>query len=166
MASTLGILRRIAAFLPQSLQHSARRAWHSRQVRLGHFISGEPEFALLGQFVRPGDSVIDVGANVGHYTVRLSRLVGPQGRVFAFEPVPATFEVLASNLRSAGCENVTLFNTAASAVTNLVSMTVPRFPDGLANYYQASIGTAAPGQSAIRALAIPIDGLGIPFAFP
>jgi FkbM family methyltransferase len=162
MASTLGILRRIAAFLPQNLQHSARRAWHSRQIRLGHFASDEPEFALLGQFVRPGDSVIDVGANVGHYTVRLSQLVGPQGRVIAFEPVPATFEVLATNVHAAGCENVTLFNTAASALTRMVSMTVPRFPDGLANYYQASIGTAVPGQSAIQALAIPIDALGIP----
>lgn len=41
--------------------------------------------ALLGS-VRAGDVVWDVGANVGHYSVRLAEVVGPQGRVYAFEP--------------------------------------------------------------------------------
>ncbi len=43
--------------------------------------------ALLTE-TRPGDCVWDVGANVGHYTAQFERIVGPLGRVFAFEPSP------------------------------------------------------------------------------
>src|SRR6266540_3023338 len=40
-------------------------------------------------FVRSGETVLDVGANVGAHTVFFSHLVGPRGRVYSFEPVPA-----------------------------------------------------------------------------
>lgn len=45
--------------------------------------------------VQPGDVVWDVGANIGHYTQIFSRIVGPEGRVYAFEPSPANFSRLA-----------------------------------------------------------------------
>lgn len=44
--------------------------------------------ALLPQLLRAGDCVLDVGANVGYYTFQFARLVGPDGRVLAFEPDP------------------------------------------------------------------------------
>lgn len=44
--------------------------------------------------VRPGDTVIDAGANWGVHTLHLARLVGPQGRVLAFEPHPVVVEDL------------------------------------------------------------------------
>lgn len=47
--------------------------------------------------IRPGDTVWDVGANVGHYTVQFADLTGPAGRVVAFEPSPLN----AARLRSA-----------------------------------------------------------------
>ena len=40
----------------------------------------EPEYGCLGDWIAEGDWVVDVGANVGHYTVRLSQLVGVSGR--------------------------------------------------------------------------------------
>jgi FkbM family methyltransferase len=47
----------------------------------------EPKMiAALTRLVRPGDVVADVGANVGYYTLLLAQLVGPHGRVVAFEP--------------------------------------------------------------------------------
>lgn len=46
------------------------------------------ETALLPTFVRRGWTVCDVGANIGYYSLLLSRLVGEQGRVLAFEPNP------------------------------------------------------------------------------
>ena len=48
----------------------------------------EPEVLGLGAVVREGDTVFDVGAAWGMYTVPLARLVGPRGRVFSFEPQP------------------------------------------------------------------------------
>jgi FkbM family methyltransferase len=59
-----------------------------------------------GQQLRPGDTVIDIGANIGCFSVLASRLVGPTGRVIAVEPEQSTFESLRRNLRLNRCENV------------------------------------------------------------
>lgn len=48
-----------------------------------------PETRLLRRLLRPGDAVTDVGANVGFYSLLAADLVGREGRVHAFEPVPA-----------------------------------------------------------------------------
>ena len=50
--------------------------------------------------VSPRDWIVDVGANVGHYTKRLSELVGPKGRVIAFEPILETFSILSESALS------------------------------------------------------------------
>lgn len=55
----------------------------------------EPELDLIAFAVRPGDEVLDLGANYGFYTYHLSRAVGAQGHVYAFEPVPFTNRTLA-----------------------------------------------------------------------
>lgn len=53
---------------------------------------------ILSQIVRPGDRVLDAGANQGYYTIRLGTIVGPEGRVFAFEPNPELYELLETNV--------------------------------------------------------------------
>ena len=50
-------------------------------------------------FVRRGDIVLDIGANVGAHTVFLSHLVGNRGRVLAFEPLPTNVEALKETIR-------------------------------------------------------------------
>jgi FkbM family methyltransferase len=50
--------------------------------------------------------VVDVGANVGYYTLLASRLVGEEGRVFAFEPEPQNYDLLCKNIKANGCRNV------------------------------------------------------------
>jgi FkbM family methyltransferase len=52
------------------------------------------EYAAFRRAVRPGDVVLDVGANVGAYAVLFGRWVGPSGLVYAFEPDPRAFEGL------------------------------------------------------------------------
>ncbi len=51
-----------------------------------------------GRHVRPGSTVVDVGANVGAHTLHLARVVGPAGRVFAFEPTAFAFGKMKANL--------------------------------------------------------------------
>lgn len=71
---------------------------------LGDFEPVERDF--MAAYLRPGMCVLDVGANVGLYTVLASALVGPTGQVHAFEPSVVTHEWLLKNLRLNGCRNV------------------------------------------------------------
>jgi FkbM family methyltransferase len=52
----------------------------------------------LRQLIKPGDTVLDIGANIGAHTLHLARAVGPTGRVFAFEATNYAFEKLTKNL--------------------------------------------------------------------
>lgn len=64
--------------------------------------------------VKKGDIVIDVGANIGYYTLLFAQLVGPQGRVYAFEPDPSNFDLLKKSIDLNGYQNVTLIQKAVS----------------------------------------------------
>jgi FkbM family methyltransferase len=64
------------------------------------FLSGmhEPHIArLIAQQVRAGDTCMDVGANIGYFAMMMAARCGGSGRVYAFEPVPDTFELLEKN---------------------------------------------------------------------
>ena len=75
------------------------------------------ETQLVQELVRSGDTVIDIGANVGYYTLLFSELVGETGRVIAFEPDPNNFALLERNVLGNGCRNVTLVPKAVAATT-------------------------------------------------
>ena len=63
------------------------------------------ETALMCQLLTPGDTVLDIGANIGYFTILASKFVGPNGRVFAFEPEAKNFHVLTQNVDRAGQDN-------------------------------------------------------------
>lgn len=81
-----------------------------RLHRLGRM--GREECAALRRTIRPGMTVLDVGGNLGLYTLLLSRLVGPAGRVVTFEPDPDLFALLRRNCELNGCTNVEAHNLA------------------------------------------------------
>ncbi len=58
----------------------------------------ESEVQVLRQFLKPGDTVIDIGANIGDLTVPMAQFVGPTGVVYAVESHPESFNVLCANL--------------------------------------------------------------------
>ena len=64
--------------------------------------------------LRDGDVALDIGANIGYYTLLFARRVGPRGHVFAFEPEPSNFALLTKNVQLNGYTNVTLVNKAVS----------------------------------------------------
>lgn len=59
---------------------------------------GWQEAEFLKKLVQPGDTVIEVGANIGAHTVGLAKAVGPQGAVHAFEPQRACFALLQAQI--------------------------------------------------------------------
>lgn len=79
--------------------------------RLGHL--GGEEAELVRGLVGKGMQVVDIGANIGLYSLLLAQLVGNTGRVFAFEPEPNLFSVLCENCAANGALNVTPFQCAA-----------------------------------------------------
>ena len=151
MLATLG--KRIAARLPHDWQQAMKRRHFQRQISGNAFLTDEPEWELSSRWLSAGDWAIDVGANIGPYTKRFSDLVGAAGRVIAFEPVPATFELLAANAAQFAVPNVTLLNLAASDATRVLGMRIPSFNTGLKNYYEAAI-TAASAELHIMTCAI------------
>ena len=74
----------------------------------------------LQQLVKEGDTVIDIGANLGYYTRPLADIVGAEGSVYAVEPVPVIFDVLKRNV--AGRKNVTLLNYALGSEERTIEM--------------------------------------------
>lgn len=82
------------------------------QRRFGLFEPWTTE--TLRRVIRPGMRVVELGACYGEFTILLSRLVGPQGRVYAFEPFPKCFEIAQRNIGLNGLTNVELFNQAAA----------------------------------------------------
>lgn len=72
------------------------------------------ERAFVRRLLRPGDVFVDVGANLGLYSIIASRCVGSEGAVFAFEPDPRTHDRLLHNLQANECRNVRPFRFALS----------------------------------------------------
>jgi FkbM family methyltransferase len=64
--------------------------------KYGEFSEGE--ISLFAQICRPGDIVVEVGANIGAHTLALANLVGSQGRVHAFEAQRVVFQTLCANV--------------------------------------------------------------------
>jgi len=76
--------------------------------------SYEPaETALIKTLIKQGDTVVDIGANIGYYTLLFAKLVGEKGKVFAFEPEPENYELLEKNIQVNGYNNVVLIKKAA-----------------------------------------------------
>lgn len=83
--------------------------------RIWAFGAWEPNLTTwLKRTLKPGDHFIDVGANVGYYTLLASHLVGEAGQVWSVEASPTTYRDLDQNIRRNGLRNVRSFNVAAA----------------------------------------------------
>jgi FkbM family methyltransferase len=154
------MLKRLAALLPLAWQQELRR-WKCRSdMKTGRFRPLDPEFDYLDQLLKPGDWALDIGANVGYYTLRLSELIGPRGRVFAFEPISLTVEVLASNARYAKHNNITIFQTAVGDRQSVLDFSVETSSGGLPNYFTAHTTTSGTGNFSV--FSTTIDSLQLP----
>lgn len=91
--------------------------------QLGTFDLGQ-SYALQ-TLCRQGDIVVDVGANVGGFTVPLAERVGPTGEVHAFEPFRKIFQHLTANVALNGLSNVFTYNMALGAAPSVSEVHAP-----------------------------------------
>jgi FkbM family methyltransferase len=80
---------------------------------------------LCKMLLRPGDVALDIGANIGIVTATMARLVGPTGRVLAFEPNPHAFELLLATRERNGFANVDAYPLALGAFDGELPLTIP-----------------------------------------
>ncbi|NUN70740.1 MAG: FkbM family methyltransferase [Bacteroidetes bacterium] len=71
--------------------------------------------------INPGDTVVDIGANIGIYSILGSRRVSPDGTIIAFEPSDWANERLHRNIRLNACQNIRVFKNAVSDVDGILS---------------------------------------------
>jgi FkbM family methyltransferase len=154
---TLGPLYRA---LPVRLRREIRTRRLESIVRSGKFVSDEYEFGRLHEWLQPGDVAIDIGANCGTYTLRMSQLVGNGGQVFAFEPVPQTFAILTRLLAVSDCTNVTALNLACSSRNGMASISVPDEAVTGEDLYRASLLTSE--ASSLSICCVRLDDVALP----
>ncbi len=141
----------IRCHLPRPFQQHLRRIYYPWLLR--RFDESRwPSFPVVSGLIRPGDHVVDAGANVGYVTRLLSRCVGPGGCVHSFEPVPDTFEILASNVHCLRLKNVRPYPFGLSDRNGPAAMAIPQYADGGENLYESRLAEkgAAPDERAVR----------------
>ncbi|NQV00191.1 MAG: FkbM family methyltransferase [Parcubacteria group bacterium] len=76
--------------------------------------------SFFAETIKPGSVVYDIGANVGFYTLLASKIVGVQGRVFAFEPLPENIFYVRKHVELNHCDNVVIIEAAVSEKNAIV----------------------------------------------
>jgi FkbM family methyltransferase len=106
------------------------RAVGARLRRRGVWAPAETE--LCKRELRPGMHVLDVGANIGYFTLLFARLVGPAGSVYAFEPEPRNFELLQHNVARNRYTNISAVAKAVSRTSG--TQRLYKSPDNLGDH--------------------------------
>lgn len=78
--------------------------------------------------LKPGWIAIDAGANIGWYTIIMSKMVGNTGKVIAFEPEPLNFRILSKNIKDHNLKNVVTFQIALSNIDGHAELQLSKNP--------------------------------------
>lgn len=119
----------------------------------------EDDLAVIKLLARPGDHVIDIGANVGWYTNVLSTFVGEHGRVYSIEPIGPTFELLSYSIKKLGLTNVAAINCAISDDNGVAAMEIPSYGWAGEYFYQARIVDARRRDTSFRRFTVEVQTL-------
>jgi len=98
---------------------SMRRTFRAYAVNRIH---EETTTSLFCRVVKEGDVVVDLGANIGYFTLLAARLVGKNGRVYAFEPEPRNFEYLQRNINLNKYDHVEALHKAVADKPGIVKL--------------------------------------------
>lgn len=122
LAKRLKSLQDIAIETESGMLYADLRISSARAI-LANPKSTSGEDLAMRSFVKEGDTVFDIGAHLGFYTLLLSKLVGEKGKVFAFEPNPELLPSLRKTVQTLA--NVELCEIALSDREGKVNLFVP-----------------------------------------
>jgi FkbM family methyltransferase len=91
---------------------------------------------IIKRYVKRGDVVLDIGANIGYHTLTACKVVGENGKVYAFEPEQNNFALLRKNVEANGYKNVVLVNKAVSNKSGRSKLFLSEFSGGTHSLYK------------------------------
>ena len=154
------------ASMPNNFSSFALHVAGARDPNIWRFIQAR---------LRPGATVVDAGANIGAYTLPIARLVGPAGRVLAFEAHPLTFGYLARNITANGLVQAIPLHHALGAASGVLRLryiaanpgethVAPEGGGGATEVPVVTLDAALAGQGigAIDYLKIDVEGFELP----
>jgi FkbM family methyltransferase len=126
-----------------------------------NLIHEEETTALFKKIVKPGDVVLDLGANIGYFTILAARLVGPKGKVFSFEPEPTNFHYLTKNIEVNNYTNAFAYQKAVADKAGTTQLYVCSYDSGhhTIHQYEGIDAYRRGRQSNMRS--VPIDTIAI-----
>lgn len=103
--------------------------------RLGYY---EHDIDTIKYYINKGDVVLDIGANIGYYTIMFSKLAG---MVYAFEPNKENYDILMENIKLNECDNVRCYNMAVGDVTGVHKLWISDECMGMHRMYKSKYTT-------------------------
>jgi FkbM family methyltransferase len=120
----------------------------------------EFDIQLVRRFLAPGDTAIDVGANIGTHAIAYADMVGPTGRVHAFEPQPRNFHLLAGNVALNALENVVCHPWAVGDAKREIAL--PSLPPPDVPFNFGAMALSHPSTGGEHVPLVPLDSLDFP----
>lgn len=128
-----------------------------RRVRLSVVASNVRMRALIDARVSRGDTIIDVGANIGAVALHAARKVGPAGRVFAIEPAPDNVRVLRANVSRNQLPQVTVIEAAAGSRRETRTLYVRGEVSAVNSFYPESVYASVTAETIVQV--VPLDDI-------
>lgn len=95
-------------------------------INHGKLKASYPELHNLKNIIKPGDTCVDIGANIGYYSVFMSKLAGANGKIYAVEPVGTFREVWQRNMDKNALKNYEMLPFALGAEEKSIKMGMPK----------------------------------------
>lgn len=111
------IYKPLTSTLPEVIELNGMLLYIPRDLAYSYVLhEHEPQTQqIIQKFVKPGMTVVDVGANIGYLTLLMAKIVGPKGNVYAVEPGRDNLSCLRKNIELNGVTNVNILPFAAGA---------------------------------------------------
>ena len=138
--------------------YNTHDAYVGRSLELyGEFSYGEIE--LFSQILKPGMTILDVGANIGAHTLYFAEVAGPTGSVIAFEPQRAVHQILVANLALNDVGNCRALQMGVGKAPGQAFIPAVDYA-AAGNFGGVSLGGETSGDGETVAV-VPIDGIGL-----
>jgi FkbM family methyltransferase len=111
----------------------------------------------IAKFCKPGGIVIDVGANIGDWSLPMAKAVGTEGKLFAFEPLPFMREALEKTLKINRLTQASVFDFALSNQTGRTQFAIHQHGDQIVDSGKSRLGALSGNSVHIEVNAITLD---------